>query len=81
MDNLAKRAARIIEGQDGDEAIRGVAREICKLRGQNPDIRIREWGQSSYDYWAWELFTDEARQAIADCSVPIKRAGLMSKGE
>lgn len=56
------RAAINEAGREG--AVEGVAKEICRLRGYNPYVRCREYGQSSFDYWTWELFRDEAKQAI-----------------
>lgn len=41
-----------------------LAREICEAHGRNPNVRQREYGQSSYDFWTWELYTEAARAKI-----------------
>ena len=57
-------ASNAIKESGRKAAVEGVAKEICRLRGQNPYIRMREYGQSSWDYWAWELYRSEAEKAI-----------------
>ena len=46
------------------DEVEAMARTICKEKGRNPDLRQREYGQSSYDFWTWELFIDEAKARI-----------------
>lgn len=56
-----------------------VARAICKVRGHNPNMRVEEYGQSSHQYWEWELFTKEAKAAIEAMREPtdeMKIAGI-----
>jgi len=46
------------------EMVEQVARALCEACGHNPNRRFEEYGQSSYAYWEWELFVDEARAMI-----------------
>ena len=57
-------ARAVLKEAGREEAIEGVAKEICRLRGENPYTRRREFGQSSWDYWAWEDYRAEAMDAI-----------------
>ncbi len=36
-------------------------RALCEKDGGNPNLRIREYGQSSWDHWLWEEYCDEVR--------------------
>jgi hypothetical protein len=46
------------------DRIEAEARRLCEECGDNPNIRIREYGQSSWDYWAWELYREQAARNL-----------------
>lgn len=61
------RIAKDIIGEHGPD-VKMVAIALCEAREYDPDKPIENWDCSyhSTEIKTWELFLDEARQAIAD---------------
>ena len=55
-----------------------LSRVLCVCRGNNPNRRIEEYGQTSHSFWAWELYVDEVKalmKAMREPTGAMKDAG------
>jgi hypothetical protein len=58
-----------------------LSRVLCVCRGNNPNRRLEEYGQTSHSYWAWELYVDEVKalmKAMREPTGAMKEAGAVS---
>jgi hypothetical protein len=58
-----------------------LSRVLCVSRGDNPNRRLQEYGQTSHGYWAWELYVDEVKalmKAMREPTGVMKEAGAVS---